>query len=84
MRLAPLLARIEKLIFGNRPWIITLFAATTLAMAVVAVRGLHIDAGFTKLLPLKHEYMQTFVEHRAEFGGANRVLIAVMARDIAC
>ena len=50
-------------------------------MAVFAVRGLHIDAGFTKLLPLKHEYMQTFVEHRAEFGGANRVLIAVMARD---
>ncbi len=81
MRLAPLLARIEKLIFGNRPWIIALFVATTLAMAVVAVRGLHIDAGFTKLLPLKHEYMQTFVEHRAEFGGANRVLIAVMARD---
>ncbi|MCC6170579.1 MAG: MMPL family transporter, partial [Gammaproteobacteria bacterium] len=32
-------------------------------------------------LPLKHEYMQTFVEHQAEFGGANRVLIALVARD---
>ncbi len=25
--------------------------------------------------------MQTFVKHQAEFGGANRVLVAVMARD---
>src|SRR6185295_16006743 len=53
----------------------------TLALATVAVRGLRIDASFTKQLPLKHEYMQTFVEHQAEFGGANRVLIALIARD---
>ena len=47
----------------------------------MAVRGLHIDASFTKQLPLKHEYMQTFVKHQAEFGGANRVLVALVARD---
>jgi hypothetical protein len=51
------------------------------ALASVAVRGLRIDASFTKQLPLEHEYMQTFVEHQAEFGGANRVLVALIARD---
>ena len=57
------------------------FALLTVALATVAGRGLRIDASFTKQLPLKHEYMQTFVKHQAEFGGANRVLIALVARD---
>ena len=39
------------------------------------------DAGFTKLLPVEHEYMQTFLEYRDEFGSADRVAVAVMARD---
>ena len=58
-----------------------MFALLTAALAVVAVRGLRIDASFTKQLPLKHEYMQTFVKHQSEFGSANRVLIALVARD---
>src|SRR5580765_6805379 len=72
---------LEKLIFGHRLVIVVLFSLLTLLLAVVAVRGLRIDASFTKQLPLKHEYMQTFVKHQAEFGGANRVLIALVARD---
>jgi predicted RND superfamily exporter protein len=76
-----LAATLEKLIFGNRLLIVVVFALLTVALTVVAVRGLHIDASFTKQLPLKHEYMQTFVKHQAEFGGANRVLIALVARD---
>ena len=43
--------------------------------------SLHVDAGFSKHLPLQHEYMQTFMEYRDEFGGANRVLVALRARD---
>jgi predicted RND superfamily exporter protein len=78
---ATLAATLEKLIFGNRIAIVVVFALLTLGLAAVAVRGLHIDASFTKQLPLKHEYMQTFVKHQAEFGGANRVLIALVARD---
>ena len=42
---------------------------------------LRIDAGFTKLLPAKHPYMQTYLEHVQEFGGANRVLVALVAKD---
>ena len=58
-----------------------MFAIVTVVPRLVAARGLRIDASFTKQLPLKHEYMQTFVKHQAEFGGANRVLIALVARD---
>ena len=72
--------RLEKLLFGNRPWVIGLFIAATLFMGYSA-RNLHIDAGFSKLLPLEHEYMQTYVEHRQDFSGANRVLIALVAKD---
>ncbi|HEX5162463.1 MAG TPA: MMPL family transporter, partial [Steroidobacteraceae bacterium] len=72
---------LEKLIFGNRLAIVIVFVLVTLALATVAARGLRIDASFTKQLPLKHEYMQTFVKHQGEFGSANRVLIALIARD---
>ena len=72
---------LEKLIFGHRAIIIVVFALVTAVLVTVAVRGLRIDASFTKQLPLKHEYMQTFVKHQSEFGSANRVLIALVARD---
>lgn len=74
-------AALEKFIFGNRLLIIGVFVLVTIAMLLVAARGLRIDASFTKQLPLKHEYMQTFVKHQAEFGSANRVLVALIAED---
>jgi uncharacterized protein len=72
---------LEQLIFGNRLAIVIVFALVTAVLLTVAARGLRIDASFTKQLPLKHEYMQTFVAHQSEFGSANRVLIALIARD---
>ncbi|MBD3868573.1 MAG: RND family transporter [Acidobacteria bacterium] len=72
--------RIEQLLFEHRKWVIGIFIAATLFMGYSA-RNIHIDAGFSKLLPLEHEYMQTFVDHREEFGGANRILIALVAKD---
>jgi predicted RND superfamily exporter protein len=74
-------ARMERVIFARRGLVIAIFALVTVAMLFFVFRGLRIDASFTKQLPLKHEYMQTFVKHQAEFGGANRVLIALIARD---
>ena len=73
-------ARIERLLFARRPLVLAVFVLVTLAMGWLA-SGLRVDAGFTKLVPVEHEYMQTFLEYREEFGGADRVLIAVMARD---
>ena len=72
--------RIERLLFARRPLVLAAFALVTIAMGWSAT-GLRVDAGFTKLVPVEHEYMQTFLEYRDEFGGADRVLIAVMARD---
>jgi len=71
----------EKIIFARRRLVIGLFALVTIIMLAILMRGLRIDASFTKQLPLQHEYMQTFTKHQVEFGGANRVLIAIMARD---
>ena len=70
---------LENLIFGHRRTVIVLFLLVTGFMAYQASR-LRVDAGFAKMLPLKHEYMQTYVQHRDEFGGANRVLIALKVR----
>lgn len=76
------IARLERLIFGHRTLILVLFSLITAAMLIVAVRGLHIDASFTKQLPTQHEYMRTYLDRNvAEFRGANRVLIALVARD---
>jgi hypothetical protein len=72
--------RLAAALFRHRALVLALFLIATLGFAATLVR-LHIDAGFDKLLPLQHPYMQTFVEHREAFGGANRVLVAVMARD---
>ncbi len=70
---------LEKLIFGHRRAVIALFLLVTAFMAYKASQ-LRIDAGFAKMLPLKHEYMKTYVQYRDEFGGANRVLIALKVR----
>ncbi len=68
---------VERLIFGNRVLVLLIFAAVTVAMAYFASQ-LKVDAGFKKQIPLGHEYMKTFLDYEKEFGGANRILIAVM------
>jgi len=73
------ISKLEALIFGNRRWVIGIFVIMTLFMAYRASL-LRIDAGFTKHLPLKHEYMKTYVQYQQEFGGANRVVIAIMTK----
>lgn len=75
-----MIKQLENRMFGNRRIVIGFFMAVT-AVMLWSATNLRIDAGFEKLLPLNHAYMKTFVKHRAEFGGANRVLVALMARD---
>lgn len=72
--------RVEEAIFGHRPLVIAVFLVLTAFMGYSA-KDIHIDAGFAKLLPLEHEYMKTYSKHREDFGGANRLLIALMAKD---
>lgn len=70
----------ERLIFRNRAWVLALFVLVTAVMGYFASQ-LKVDAGFNKQVPLQHEYMRTFTDYMADFGGANRVLIAVVAKD---
>ena len=76
----PIATFIDRLVFGRRLVTLAVFLVVTVALAWLAT-GLRVDAGFTKLLPVEHEYMQTFLEYRDEFGSADRVAVAVMARD---
>jgi predicted RND superfamily exporter protein len=67
-------------LINYRYGIVSLFVLITIGM-MFAMSQLKIETGFKKQLPLKHEYMQTFLQYEKEFGGANRVLVAFVARE---
>ena len=74
------LHKIATFLINTRYAIVALFLVITIGM-MYAMSNLRIETGFKKQLPLKHEYMQTFLQYEKEFGGANRVLVALVARD---
>ena len=74
------LHKIATFLINNRYGIVALFLAITIGM-MFAMSQLRIETGFKKQLPLDHEYMQTFLQYEKDFGGANRVLVALVARD---
>ncbi|MGD9292974.1 MAG: RND family transporter, partial [Gammaproteobacteria bacterium] len=76
-----LIAWFERLIFGHRKIVFVLFGLITVLLAYSAATQLRIDTAFSKQLPTGHEYMQTFNEYYDRFGGANRVLVALIAKD---
>lgn len=71
---------IEKIIFSNRKFVVALFALTTIFLGFQASQ-MRLDAGFEKNIPLNHEYMQTYMEHRKDFGGANNILVSVCDKN---
>lgn len=75
-----LIKTLQNIIFNNKKPILFLLTIITVLMAYFASQ-LKVDAGFKKQLPLEHEYMKTFMDYETEFGGANRLLIAVMTKD---
>jgi predicted RND superfamily exporter protein len=72
--------RLEALIFRHRPATLAVFAAITLVLGWFAAKT-RVDASFDKQLPTGHEYIDTFKKHRTQFGGANRVVIALVAKQ---
>ncbi len=71
----PRISAFAERLFRRRGWVLALFIAVSLGLLWSALHT-RVDAGFTKQLPLSHEYIQTFLRYQDEFGGANRVLIA--------
>ncbi|MEA3240746.1 MAG: MMPL family transporter [Pseudomonadota bacterium] len=74
--LSRLIPVVESLVFRNRTLVIIAFALITIFMGYSA-SNLKVDAGFTKLVPMEHEFMKTYVRHQEDFGGANKVLVAL-------
>ena len=74
------LHKVATFLISVRYAVIGLFVLITLFM-LYSMLQLRIETGFKKQLPLQHEYMQTFLEYEKEFGGANRILVALVARD---
>jgi predicted RND superfamily exporter protein/photosystem II stability/assembly factor-like uncharacterized protein len=75
-----MVARLEDLVFRHRVAILALLGALTLLMGVFATQ-LRMDAGFSKQLPRDHEYIETFLEYQDRLFGANRLIIALRARE---
>lgn len=80
MQTRDLLGALESVVFRFRGPVLVLILAITAYMAYAAMQT-QVKAGFEKMLPLEHEYMEPFLEHRADFGGANRVMLALVERD---
>jgi predicted RND superfamily exporter protein len=67
-------------LFGHRRMMLAVFAAITVGLAISATQ-LRVDAGFKKMVPLAHPYMKTFVDYESTFGGANRVVVALLRKN---
>jgi predicted RND superfamily exporter protein len=75
-----MIKRLEEIVFRHRAITLAVFAIITGILGCFAART-RIDASFDKQLPTGHEYIDNFKKYRTQFGGANRVVIALVARD---
>ncbi|MCY1390387.1 efflux transporter, putative, hydrophobe/amphiphile efflux-3 (HAE3) family [compost metagenome] len=71
-----LVGKVSYWIFHQRKPLLALFILLTLGLGYSA-SNLKVEAGFFKMIPLHHEYMGTFLKYQKDFGGANKILIAV-------
>jgi len=67
---------VEPPIFRHRRYTLALLTILTLFF-VYQASLLRPNAGWLKMVPKEHPYMQTFMEYYKDFGGANTVLIAL-------
>ncbi|AOS46019.1 MMPL family protein [Lacunisphaera limnophila] len=75
-----MIARLEEIIFRHRLLTLAVFALITAWLGWFAAKT-RVDASFDKQLPTDHEYIDNFKKHRTQFGGANRVVIALVAKN---
>ncbi len=67
---------VEPIVFARRA--ITLGVLTVLSIVfAISASQLKPQAGWLKMVPQTHPYMQTFLEYYKDFGGANTVLVAM-------
>ncbi|MEN9378556.1 MAG: hypothetical protein RJB15_234 [Pseudomonadota bacterium] len=71
---------IANLIFINRKIVLSIFVVISLVLGYSASK-LEIQAGFSKMIPMDHDYMQAFKEYENTFGGANKIMVAIKTKD---
>ena len=76
-----LAARLENLLFGHRPIVIGLFVLATLGFMAGRRRACASTPASPSSCRSSTRTWPTFLKHQQEFGGANRVLVALVARD---
>ena len=74
--LTKLVDRLEQFFFTNRAPTLAILVVFTLVMGYFGLQ-LKMTAGFEKQLPIGHEYTETFLEHRNQLFGANRLTIVL-------
>ena len=80
MNLQKFIEKFSAVIFNNRKMWLIVFAILTVGFAISASQ-LKVDAGFNKMVPLKHPYMKVYKEYETVFGGANRVAVALVQKQ---
>ena len=80
MTLNALIEKVSALVFDHRKTWLIVFAVLAALFAASASR-LIVDAGFNKMVPLKHPYMQVYRDYQKDFGSANRVALALVQKD---
>ena len=71
---------VEQWLFRHRVRFLVFFLVLTALFLGFATQT-KVDARFEKQLPLGHEYIQKFREFESEFGGANRVVLAMIVEE---
>jgi len=80
MKIESLINVIEATMFRKRVFVLMAFVLTSIFLVFQASQ-IKLDAAFTKHIPLNHSYMKTYLKYRANFGGANNVLISVCDKE---
>ena len=74
-------SRLERLIFNRRLAVIILCALLTLVLGAVAATRLSLHAGFEKMIPQGHPYIQNYLENKADLRGLGNSLRIVVETE---
>ncbi len=69
---------LERLVFNNRVAVVAACLILTIALGIVAVFKLTLNASFERMLPHSHPYIKNYLEHRKELRGLGNTLRVVV------
>ncbi len=71
---------IERQVFSRPRMWLALWMALTF-VAVLGATRLHLDASFTRQVPLDHPYIQTLLKYESQIAGPNRITLALRRKN---